>query len=100
MTSFNTGNLPPTITTVERLLCWSSTVLQDLYPDMTVIEYPGQLDRVIQCTPLFVTAESPAHWRYIGRYSVPMANGWQRSNKLWTQALEFGSAPIPAEYQS
>jgi hypothetical protein len=100
MTAFNTSQLPASVTTVERLLVWATLVLHDLYPDETVIEYPGQLDRVIQSTPLFITASQPATWRHIGRTSVPMAKELTRGNKLWTYVQEIGTLPVPGEYQS
>lgn len=100
MTAFSTGDLPTSITTVEQLLVWASTVLNDLYPSTTVVEAVGQSQRVIESGPFYITASDPNTWRLITRSSIALAPQWRRTAKLWQHAQEIGTTAIPSEYKS
>ena len=100
MTALQLGNIPDGINTVEKLNVWSSTVLQHLNPDTTVIEIGGSLDRAILAQPWFISASNPPTWRYIARSSIQLSPTGHRGGKIWTYALDLNSAAIPSEFLS
>jgi hypothetical protein len=101
MTAFQTSDLPSTINTVEKLVVWGQTVLNNLYPEVTSVEATGKAERVAQSGPFEVTAVEPTQWRSIGRTSIPLNRSWQRGvGKMWTHAEDIGSASIPTEFKS
>lgn len=101
MTAFSPSDLPASVNTVEKLAVWASTVLNDLNPNLTVIESTGQSQLAATSYPFRITASDPPAWRVISRTSIVLGDTWRRGNgKIWTYAQDLGTAPIPTEYKS
>lgn len=100
MTDFTVSDLPTSINSVEKLVAWGNTVLNDLYPTQTVTESVNQVERVAQSALFFITASDPQGWRLISRTSIPFSSSWRRTGKLWVHAQDLGTSPIPPEYKS
>lgn len=100
MTAFVAADLPATINTVEKLHAWSSTVLNHLYPNDTVVEAAGSANRVMTANPFYIVETENPGWRYITRASFGLNANWQRTGKVWEHATDLGSSSIPAEFKS
>lgn len=100
MVAFSRTDLPDSVNTVEKLIVWSETLLQNLCPDITAVEVAGGSDNIAISQPWFIKASNPPGWRVISRSSIPVSAQWQRSGKIWTHAIEVSSASIPAEFKS
>jgi hypothetical protein len=92
-------DIPASINSVEKLAVWCDMVLQNLHPEMTVIEVSGSQDRAVLSAPYFISASNPPGWRVISRTSIAINSNWQRGGKLWTFALDLSGAAIPAEFK-
>lgn len=100
MTIFTVTDIPSAINTVEKLECWCSTILNDLYGDVTAIEASGVAARVATSAPFYIPVADPPVWRLINRTSIPLQPTWRRQGKIWTFAQDLGSLAIPTEYKS
>lgn len=101
MTVFSTSDLPSSVNSLEKLIVWAGTILNELYADTTAIEAVGQATRVAESDQFYITADPTPKWRCIQRQSIPLQPAWRRGNaKIWTFAVDLGSAPIPTEYKS
>jgi 3D (Asp-Asp-Asp) domain-containing protein len=100
MTAFTPTDLPSAVNSVEKLVAWGGTILNDLYTTTTAIEATGVAERVAQSAPFLVTASDPYVWRLITRTSIPLQPTWRRQGKLWLYANDIGSLAIPTEYKS
>lgn len=99
MVDFNrTTDMPPAITTLERYVSHGLLTLNNLFSSRTYQELSGALlERV--CDVNIVTA-ADGTIRLIGRVSIPLAPDYATTpGKLWTKALEFEEASIPAAYK-
>lgn len=99
MTAFQKADLPDDIDSVEKVLAWSASVLNNLYFDTTIIENIGSATRVAQGAPFEITASDPIQWRYITRNSLPLSNNWQYQSKVYKQVQPLGSAAIPNDFK-
>jgi hypothetical protein len=100
MTLWTPTDTPAAINTLEKLMVWGNTVLNDLYPNTTVVEATGTANRVVQSAPFFITASDPTVWRVISRTSIALDPTWRRQGKLWLAAQDIGSSGIPAEFKA
>jgi hypothetical protein len=100
MVAFSRNDLPDSVNSVEKLIVWAETLLQNLCPEVTAIEVSGSVDRIAISQPWFIQAANPPTWRVISRSSIPVSSQWQRSGKLWVHAVDVSAASIPAEFKS
>jgi len=100
MVAFSRNDLPDSVNSVEKLIVWAETLLQNLCPEVTAIEVSGSVERISISQPWFIQADNPPRWRVISRSSIPVSAQWQRSGKLWTHAVDVSAATIPAEFKS
>jgi hypothetical protein len=101
MTAFSANDIPAEIDTVEKLEVWCSTLLSNLYPNLTAVESTGSAVRVVTSGPFFITASDPSTWRTISRASIALSNEWQGGgNQIWAYAQPFGNLAIPASFKS
>ena len=100
MTAFQTSDIPSGVNSLEKLVVWAGTILNELYTSTTAIEATGSAERVAQSAPYLITAVSTPQWRVITRTSIPLDPNWRRTNKMWLSAQDLGSAAIPTEYKS
>ena len=100
MTDFSINDLPATINTVEKLTVWGTTILNDLYPELTIIEAPGQAVRNAQAAPIQITATNPSSWAYVARVTIPLSGTWRRADRIWLPVQNLGTSPIPSEYKA
>lgn len=100
MVAFSTSDIPSTITTVERLLVWGNSLMNDLHPNQIILEATDYAERVCQSAPFLVTATDPPEWRVISRTSIGLNSQWRRQGKIWVHALEVSSQSIPTDYKS
>lgn len=99
MTAFSPADIPSSVNTVEELIVWGATILNELYPDVTVAESIGRTNRMVDCGPFYVDAATPPGWYTIGRFTLRMSSTWRQSGKPWSQVQELGQLPIPANYK-
>uniref|UniRef100_A0A832M257 Uncharacterized protein n=1 Tax=Oscillatoriales cyanobacterium SpSt-402 TaxID=2282168 RepID=A0A832M257_9CYAN len=101
MTAFVPSDIPASVNTVEELAIWSLTILNELFPNVTVTEAPGRSNRAAECSPFYLDSATPPGWYTIGRLVVPMQSTWRQSaNKPWATINELGTTAIPAGYKS
>jgi hypothetical protein len=100
MTAFTPTDIPSSVNTLEKLIVWASTIMNDLYTDTTAIESTGNAERVCQSAPFLITAVTPPTWRVVSRTSIPLQPTWRRQQKIWQFAIDIGSASIPTEFKS
>lgn len=98
MTLFDRNQLPQQIDRVEELVAWGTTVLNDLYPDVTVIESPGSATRRANSSPFPVVNGSTTSWIMINRLTLDLAPTWRRQGKLWLAVQPLGQLTIPPEF--
>lgn len=101
MTAFVTGDIPPAVNTLEELVIWNLSILNELYPSTTIVEAAGRSSRMAECAPFYIdTAQTPT-WAMIGRVVLPMASTWRQGVvKPWATISEIGTLAIPAGYKS
>lgn len=100
MTAFDkTTDLPTTVTTLEKLVCWALLVLYKLHKNDTYTE----TDTTGQ-TPLITLQQGLAAdetERLIFRVSIPLNADWATSAaKLWTQVEVIANSTIPTSFKS
>lgn len=101
MSAFNPStDLPATVNTVEKLVVWSTSLLNDLYLAQAAVESSSGSTRVVESAPYLITATQTPTWRLIGRTSFELEPTWRRGGRIWTYAREFGQLPIPSEYKT
>lgn len=101
MVAFTPTDIPSSINSVEKLTVWCATILQNLHPELTVIEAAGQNQLAQTAAPYFITVSDPPVWRYVARSSIQLNSNWQRgSSKLWTHAIDLSSQSIPTEFKT
>ena len=101
MTAFTTSDLPSSVNTVEELVVWGLCVLNELYPNQTIVEAAGRASRQAECAPFYIEAASTPTWAMIGRCVLPMASTWRQGTvKPWAAVSEIGTVAIPAGYKS
>ncbi len=100
MTVFSASDIPPTVDSYEKLAVWLSTVLNDLYPTLTIVEGAGAGQRAAQSAPFLISNVDPPTWRCIGRFSIELDANWRSSGKIWEHAKPLGTAAIPAAYKA
>lgn len=100
MVAFSPSDIPSNVTTLEQLISWGCTVLQHLEPELTAVEAAGVAERVVSAAPFFITATDQYEWRYIVRASIPVSPNWQKTGKIYAQALPVSSQTIPAEFKA
>lgn len=99
MTAFSPADIPASVNTLEELVVWSATILNELYPDSSVSESIGRSNRAVDCAPFYVDAANPPGWYTIGRFTLLMTATWRQSGKPWSQVQEIGQLAIPANYK-
>ncbi len=101
MTDFALTDIPPNVRTVEKLAVWCAEVLQNLYPNATVVDFldengePVQ-SRAIQSNKFFYDAVAPAEWRHASRMALRITNQHQVSGNVYNHVIDLGQLPIPA----
>lgn len=100
MTAFIPSDIPASVNTVEEVIVWGATLMNELYPNSTVTESPGRSNRSIECAPFYLDSATPAGWYTIGRFVLPMPANWRQSGKPWATITEIGTIAIPAGYKS
>lgn len=100
MTAFSPTDIPASVDSLEKLVVWGNTILNDLYPGTTAIEATGQASLVVTSAPFYITASDPATWRIISRTSIPLLPSWRRRGKIWEYAQDIGGSAIPSEYKA
>lgn len=98
MVAFSPSNLPSSVNTVEKLMVWGASILQELHFQMEVQESPGVIEKVA-VAQLFPTNVNGAYsHRMACRASVPMSGTYLQGGKIWTYAQDLSNASIPASY--
>lgn len=101
MVAFQTTDIPSSVNSLEKLLVWANSVLNEVAPSVTAIEATGSAERVANSGVFQISATDPVTWRCISRTSIPLSSQWRRGQgKLWTYAQDVSSAAIPTEYKS
>lgn len=100
MTAFTPADLPPTINSVEKLAVWAAEVLQNLYPNLTTVEFLNesgtpQNSRVVESCKFFLTAPNPPEWRHLSRFSFRLSPNHQVEGKIWEHIQDLGTSAIP-----
>ena len=99
MTAFSPADIPSSVNTVEELAIWALTILNELYPAVTVTEVAGRANRSAECAPFYLDAASPQGWYMIGRCVLPMPANWRQGSKPWASVNEIGTTAIPGGYK-
>lgn len=101
MTAFSPSDVPATIDTLEKLMVWGFQALSYLYPELTVIEGPGDGPLAVQSdtfpVPASVTA-TPTR-RHIGRTSFEVEREHLAGGPLWEHILPIGTQTIPDQFK-
>lgn len=103
MTRFLPSEIPEQIQTIEQLMIWGNEILQNLYPNQTVV---AQIDpqtgedikvRQVEANKFYYTAPEIPEWRYTARQEIKLHSDHQRYGRLWDHALSFGDLAIPQQ---
>lgn len=102
MTAINLAtDIPSSINTLEKLSMWASLVLNNLYPEVTIIEAPGTSSIQASSAPFIANDGTNLYWINISRNTFRLNRNWQRgSQKIWTFTEDIGTIAIPAEFKS
>jgi hypothetical protein len=102
MTAFVTSDIPASITTLEQLAVWVTTVLSVLNPETTVEEIKGQLVYVATANQFYMPdAPQGERYRHAARLSIKMDSAYRtEANKVWTYAQPLSTAAIPASMKT
>ncbi|NDJ16780.1 glucose-6-phosphate dehydrogenase [Myxacorys almedinensis] len=101
MVAFAPSDVPSSVNSVEKLIVWANSLMDELHPSVTAIEASGVAERVCASGLFKITATDPVTWRAISRTSIPIGSSWRRGNaKIWTFAQDISSQAIPTEYKS
>lgn len=100
MTKLEKAWIPNDIDSVEKLIVWGMEILQYKYPETTYIDSLDQngedLDlRVAEGNPFFLTAPSPAEYRYLSRSAIKLSPDHKLYGKLYQHALPIDNPANP-----
>jgi len=105
MVSFNSSNLPNSISTIESLVLWGQAILRKVHSQEAVYEAQGEPPLLAATLSPFDIRSADEDWNYtvqaraIGRVSIPLSSDYQ-TKKIWEAALELGNGgeAIPTEF--
>lgn len=102
MTLFRRELIPDEIQTLEQLMIWGGEILQNAYPDVTVVtnldENANEIKaRAVEASKFYWTAPDPAEWRYSARFEIKLSANHQIYGRIWEHALPIGNATIPLQ---
>lgn len=102
MTRFLPEQIPVGIQTIEQLIVWGGEILQNGYPDQTVIinldEDGNEVKaRDVEASKFYWTAPDPAEWRYSARFEIKLSPNHQVYGRIWDHAQPLGNFDIPAQ---
>lgn len=99
MTTFNSADIPSTITTIEQLHVWSGLALEDINADLTAVEGAGAAVAVAD-TGIFDVPQNKTT-RVISRSSFELNKGFTYSGKkLWEEVKEFSTTALPDGFKN
>lgn len=102
MTLWNRDETPTNIQTIEQAIVYFGEILQNAYPDKTVVtaldENGEELKaRSIEANKFYWTAADPPEWRYSARFEIKLSPNHQIYGRIWEHALSLGDAAIPLQ---
>lgn len=101
MTAFSTADIPGSIDTLEKLIVWASTVLNNINLQNTVYEVPSVQQPVAVAQIFAYESNGTQKWRYVGRQSIELSSDYQAgTTKLWTHAQNLSANAIPTGFKS
>lgn len=99
MTTFIKDDIPSQITTLEQLHAWTGLALEEINPDLQVVEGSGAAVSV--CDTGIFDVEQTKKTRLISRASLEINKGFTYSGKkLWEEVLEFSNTALPAGFKN
>ncbi len=93
------GDIPASVTTLERLLIWLITLLAKINPSYEVLISPTAKVKGVRWS--YFQAEDGFKYFY-GEAYIRLGDDWvaDNSQKTWAFAEEAGSVAIPANWKS
>lgn len=94
MTAFSPSMIPSSVDTLEKLVVWSTTALQYLYPTQVSEEGEGFVEKAVSSNAFYVPSAN--RHVYLSRASLPLSpDRVVGGAKSWTYAQNLGTDPIP-----
>jgi len=101
MTAFSASDLPSSVTTVEELVVWATSILRDLNRDHAVVTGPSTTTPSISSAPYEQPADTSSRYRWLCYLYVPLSPDWIAAGRPWEGGVQtFSDDPIPSAYTS
>lgn len=102
MTAFSTSNLPPNIDTVEKLVVWGLSVLNQVNDSQVITTIPNETERVVTVYPgVRYPSQSTDPYRFVALAYLPLQSTFlEAGGDIWQQAKEITNAMIPSGFTS
>ena len=99
MTTFIKDDIPAQITTLEQLHAWTGLALEEINPDLQVVEGSGAAVSVSD-TGIFDVPQTKTT-RLISRTSLELNKAFTYSGKkLWEEIKELSSTALPTGFKN
>lgn len=96
MTAFNTGQVPVSVDTFEKLAAWCALVLNTVNPELTTIEGPGTPVKSAQFGIFKI--EQTSKTNAFSRLSMELEDDFAYyDGPLWHRVKEFSTTTAPSE---
>lgn len=104
MTAFTVSQIPNDIDTLEKLIVWTHTVLEAIYPTATRFDIQGESTKKViqsQIVPAILLNSdytiATIEFRHAASIFIPMSPDYT-IKKHYQAAISVGSEAIPPEY--
>lgn len=98
MVALNKSQIPASITTVEALSAWCTSILTNLHFQQEVLEAPNLSQKVAVSQTFPVEVNGGYQLRYVGRVSLPVADSAFAGGKIWENVSALSNASIPTDF--
>ena len=98
MVALNRAQIPSSITTVEALSAWCTSLLTNLHFQQEVLEAPNLSQKVAVAQTFPIEVNGGYQHRFVGRVSLPVNDSYLSGGAIWDKVGTLSNASVPGEF--